>query len=788
MSSTTTAESSGSEVNINEVIKPYLSKWYWFVISLLIALILAFVFIKFTAPVYEVKSSVLVKDAKKSPSSEFGVLQSIGGLGGMNGNSIENELEIFKSKKLVAEVVNDLKLQTRIFARGQFYDTELYKDTSPIIIQVVYEKKYVELPKKKLRVRINGNKIEVSSDELKKAINTTFDSTISLPYATIIILKNKDFNSFKSKKIKGLDDLYFTYTSAESATESVQKEISQSLLSKDATVVGFSMKAANTDRAIDILNSLVKQYNVDAGGEKNEESKKTKEFIDERISIIGKELDNVEEKKERFRTDNNIVDLSTEAKLGLQITTEAKRKILELETQKEVLGGLLSYIDSRSNSTFLPTNVGLDNATASSNISAYNQLILERNRLLESATAEHPQVKEITKDISNLRKAIRESLIKARTNVQLAIEQASTENQTYSSKISRIPGQEKLFRNIERQQQIKENLYLLLLQKREEAAISLAMTTEKGKVVDYPYVSPKPVAPKKLIILAAALFLGLLIPFGFIYIRQLFNTKIVTKKDISSLSRIPVISELPRLKSKESELIETNSTSSIAEAFRILVTNMNYMLPKSDSGKVVYVTSSIKGEGKTFVSMNLALTIANPKKKVVIIGADIRNPQLQRYSTNSRRLEGLTEYLHSDIDLTTIIHNSENNPYCDIIFSGSIPPNPTDLLTNGKFEQIISELREMYDYIIVDTAPILLVTDTMLITQYSDVILYVTRSEYSDKSLIEHVENTKEFSKISNVGFVLNDVAKENFGYGNKNGYGYGEHEKSWFERLKAKF
>ena len=382
-----------------------------------------------------------------------------------------------------------------------------------------------------------------------------------------------------------------------------------------------------------------------------------------------------------------------------------------------------------------------------------------------------------------------ETLSKNRTGLQLERNKYLEEQGKLMSRISKVPTQEKLFRSIERQQQIKENLYLLLLQKREETQLSLAVTAPKAKIVDYAHSTEKPVAPKKLIIMLAALLVGIVLPFGVIYIRELLDNKIKTKHDIERLSQTVVLAELPKIRKGESDIVGRNDLSPMAEAFRILITNMNFMIPKKEKGKVVFVTSTIKGEGKTFTSVNLALTLANPNRKVIIIGSDIRNPQLQRYDKNSRIYMGLTEFLYDEnVTLDKVIHQSNMNPHLDVIYSGAIPPNPTELLTNGRYQVLLETLKPLYDYIIVDTAPLMLVTDTFLFADLADTTLYVTRSNYTEEKLIDFANKNIKANKIKNVGFVLNDVSKSNLGYGNKYGYGYGTKEKTLFNKIKSVF
>lgn len=772
-----------NDVNINEIIKPYLAKWWWFILSVISFSALAIFFIKTSTPVYSIKSTALIKDTKKTPSSDMGMLSELGGFGSMGTNSIDNEIEVLKSKKLMHDVVVNLGLQISLTNKKGFKTEELYGENSPILIHLINEKEYKEPIKKPLLLKIAGDKLEISSEEFPKTIVTTYKKTISLPYANIIILKNPNY---KPSKKETLGELQINYYPTDNAVNSFQKMTKVSLVNKDATVLELAINYSNTVKGKKIINKLIESYNNDAIKDKNEESKKTIDFIDERILLIANELGAVENEKEQFKVSNKITDLTTEASLTLGNAASSNARLLDAETQLQLTNDLISYMSKLGSNQTLPSSIGLSNPTASTNINIYNQLILERNNLLENATPQNPVVADLNKKISVLRSSVFDALIKNQLTLQTIRNQIAGEQAVNNAKITRIPAQEKIFRSIERQQQIKENLYLLLLQKREEAAISLAITSPKARIIDVAYASEKPVAPKKMMILAGALLMGVLLPGAFIYLKETLINKIRSKNDLGKLSSVPFLGEIPTLQKGQNELVEFNDLSPMAEAFRILISNMNFMLSKKAKGKIIFVTSTIKGEGKTFISMNLALTLANPKSKVIIIGSDIRNPQLQRYYPSKKGIDGLTEFLYNEHKrVEDIIHESTYNPNCDVIFSGSIPPNPTELLSNGRYEVLINQLKELYDYIIIDTAPLMLVTDTSLTAELADATLYVTRSGFTDKPLIEFANNQISSNKIRNVGFVLNDVSPDYFGYGNKYGYGYGKKQKKFWEFYK---
>ena len=775
------------EINIQGMIEPFLRKWQWFVLSVVMVLFLTFIFLKIKSPIYKISSTILIKEAKSSGGGKddlaMGLLGELSVFGGMGSNSVENELEILKSKKLMRDVVLKNNLQTSVYVLKSLGKKEVYKDKSPIVVRIINENLEEKYPEKPIQLNIKGDAVELVSKELSNSLKTQFGREIKLPAVTFVIDKNKNF---RPEKDLDYNHLEISLASIDSRVNKLQEEYSVNLADKKATVIALNINVENIEKGKDILNELVKSYNADAIEDKDITTKKTLEFIDERIKLISEELGQVENKKQDFKQKNKLSDIDTEVKLGLETNADARKKQLEVETQMNINKALLNSVVHLNGNSLLPINTGVESAEINTGIDAYNRLVLEKNRLLENATDQHPAVAELNKQIQELKKNIINTLNKNKKSLEIANSEYATELAKIDGKISKVPYLEKIFRNIERTQQIKENLYLLLLQKREESAISLNISAPKARVVDVAYASEKPIAPKKIIYYIGALMLGLLVPFLIIYLRRLLNDKIITKQDLERLVKDNILVELPSIPKNGSELVGINDLSSMAEAFRILITNLKFKLPNRENGRVVLVTSTVKGEGKTFVSINTALTLAGGKSRVVIIGADIRNPQLQRYERESRRLKGLTEYLHGDLDVQEIIHQFPNNANMDIIYSGMIPPNPTDLLTNGRFGTLVEELRQDYQYIIIDSAPLLLVPDTLLIADTADATIYVSRSKHTKNDLIEFANKNIREHKIHNVGFILNDVNKHFFSYGHKYSYGYHKEKerKSWWNKI----
>ncbi len=781
------------ELSLREMIEQYTRYWYFFVIGVLIALVLAFLYLRYTPQLYQSKATIIIKDENTQSPLEMAAFSQFGSfLSRFKTNQIDNELAIFNSKRLISETVKELQLNIKYEVLGNIKTSELYGYRPFEVKFQSFDESFVDpIPVLYFKM-LSESEFHLESEPLNISTNYSFGEQISLPFGVITVLPNlEDAEKFRGYKNK---TILVSYNSVETVALRFQERVN--ILNTDAksNVVELSIQTQNREKGEDFLNELVRQYNKDAVQDRNEIAKKTSAFIESRLQIITRELDSVESNKEDFKSTNRLTDIQAEAQITLENASEFNKRQLDVSTQMELSNTMIDYMKNADRDELLPANIGISNESVGSAVNNYNELILYRNKLLQTSTPKNPVVKSVNEQIAQMRNSILESLENSKNALRIAMKDLNMQENIISSKISQVPAKEKIFRGIERQQTIKEQLYLFLLQQREEASIALAATADRAKIVDSAYGPQEPVSPKKSLIYLGALLAGLLVPFGGIYSFNLLNTKVKGRKDVERhLKSIPIIGEIPKVQKGDSDLIKHNDQSIMAEAYRIFRTNLQYLfinkLEKNEEGKSLIVTSTIKGEGKTFVAFNLALTLALTGKKVVLVGADIRNPQLQRYlPEHLKSKKGLTEYIvYEDLQVADVVAQSEYNENLNIIVSGAIPPNPAELLMQKRTSTLVEELRKQYDYIILDTAPAMLVTDTILINKLADITLYVVRADYTDRRLLDFAKDAIEDGRLTNVAMVLNNVALNNFGYGNKYGYAYSREERSLLKRILNK-
>ena len=745
----------------------YLRWWPLFIVSVFIALFIAWVYLRYATPQYLTSSSLYVKiqSAKKGELMGVKDFQNMALPSGLMTNAVDNELSILKSKPLLYNVVKEIGLDVKVISGGKFKDTDLYEKApfSGSIIKL-NEPRYFK-----------SHTYSISPDEKngfilkneKSIIKGKFSEPLKMNWGWIVLNRNTN--------ISFVTPLTVSFINPRIVVNQLEASITLSIPEEKSNIIEISTKGTIPIRSENILNELMKQYNIDAIKDKNEEALATANFIDQRLEVITKELGGIEDKKESYKEANKIADLQSQIELDLKNASENTKKIMEMSTQLEMVNSVLKIASTSGNEQLLPTNLGMPSALDEM-VGEYNQLVLSRNRTLRQATPSNPAVLQFNREIVAMRDLIKENLKKSQVNIQMGIGQLQAQMNKSREALGIFPMQEKLFRSIERQQNLKESLFLYLLQKREETAIALSANTEKARVVNPAYTADAPLSPNRKNVFLIAFSLGLLIPAGLLYIIFALDTKVHNRREIKkSLPEIPVIGEIPNAGDAEDAVVGKNDLTAFAESFRIMLTNAKFIIkPIKGIAPVIMVSSSVKGEGKTTVSTNTALTLAQ-NRKVLLLGADLRNPQLKRFVSHAKR--GLSDYLANENENTIdqYIETFKDNPNLDILPSGTIPPNPTNLLANAKMEKIFNHLKTKYEFIIVDTAPMLLLSDSFHLIQYADLLLYVMRAEYTDRDILEFTEEVERDNAQGKLVIVLNDVKNRHISYyDNKYGYGYG--------------
>lgn len=783
-------ENQNEDFNLRDTLERYLNNWQWFVLAVCLCITVAFIYLRYTTPQYKASTTILVKDEKKGGMlSELSAFSDMGLGGGIKSN-LDNEIEILKSRTLVERTVKKLGLNISMIVKGNIISTELYKDT-PIEVNFINTKPTFYADKMLLEFEeLTAGTFELGSELAAGEKPTFFNNKKEFRYGEIISTRNGDLiitkSTNKNNQFNGEKrSISISVNPLENVMASYMGRLKVNPVSKTSSVVEISITDPVTKRAEDFLDNLVQIYNEDAAADKSYISENTSKFVAERLLLITQELDGVEKDVERFKTSNKLTDIETEAKLFIEGSSEYNKKRVEMEIQLNMVTSMLDFIKKSTNADLMPANIISKEGDASGLMDSYNLLVLERNRILKSATAENPTVIKLEQQIASLKSNIAQSLFRLQANLNIQKRDLRSQEGLLDSKIGDIPVQERQFRVIARQQKVKEELYLYLLQKREETAISMAATAPNARVIDAAKAGEMPVSPKKNIIYLAGLLLGLLVPFGIIYTDDLLDTKIKSRMDLDGKTLIPFIGDVPTSDSP-SEIIKSESRTSSAEAMRIIRTNLEFMLNKVPDGqaKTIFLTSTFPKEGKTFVSVNLAATFALSGKKVLLIGMDIRNPRLDEYLTLPDR--GFTNYLSSkDLVLEDLIVKYDGYEDFHILPAGVIPPNPAELLMSKKVDLLFKDLKAKYDYIIIDTAPVSLVTDTLLIAKNADCFIYVARANFLEKRML-HIANTlyKE-QKLPNMCLLLNDTnTTKGYGYGYGYGYGVTVEKQPWYSKI----
>lgn len=781
-------QNSEETINLYAIFFKYLAYWPWFVISVIGCMILAFLFLRYQQPVYNITAAVLIKEEEQkggnSASSPLAAIQDLG-MFSMT-NNFDNEVEILHSRTLIKKAVNELRLYTNLAEyRMTGYNIPLYR-TSPVnVFMTPEEADKLEAPVKlKMKYTLDGKlsvyvKYVINEDE-EEEMEKEFDhlpAILPTPVGVINFSKNDSLPEPMKEDMR-----LVAYISSPTVTaQDYMENLTVEATSKTTTIAQISVQNTDKQRGIDFINCLVAFYNRDANDEKNEVAQKTAEFIEERISIINRELGTAETELADFKQRSGLTDLTSDAKLALEESSKYGQQRMENATQIQLVEFLRNYInDPKNNDEVIPSNVGLQDQNLTSAIDQYNAMIVERNRLLRTSSESNPAVINMNTGIEAMRHSVQTTVESVLKGLNIAKTDIERQARKFEGRISNAPIQEKEFLSIARQQEIKAALYTMLLQKREENALTLAATANNGRIIEDALADKKPVSPKKKIIALAALIIGLGIPVGIVYLRDLLKYKIENREDVEHITDVPILAELPRCKKPEkgAVVVRENKNDIMEETFRGLRTNLLFML--GEGQKVILFSSTQPGEGKSFVAGNTAVSLAFLGKKTIIVGMDIRKPGLNKVFNLSRRAEGITNYLADPehVNLFDMIQNSDISPNLDILPGGPVPPNPTELVARDVLDRAIEQLKQRYDYIILDTAPIAMVTDTAIIGRVANLCVYVCRADVTPKAGYRYINVLRDEKKFPKLATVINDIdmskRKNSYGYEYGAKYGYG--------------
>lgn len=789
ITATTQPEETRSMFSFANIYTAVILNWKWFVLSLIICIGLAAVYLRYTTPIYQASAKLLIKDNNQDGGGRSANMLNSATLGMIsNSNGFDNELEILTSHSLAQQAVRDLKLYVNYYHVGKVKDVLMYK-TQPINVDV--DPSHLERLNAPIDLKIErtGNSYHVTGSYFVPVNDDqadgpfSIDKTFSQLPATIgtragII----SFNANTVVPMKDGDVMKVNIQSPKFAAYKYVGELNVSQTSKTTTIAQLTLSDENPQRAIDYLQQLSICYNRQANEDKNEVAERTEEFINGRLEKINAELGNTEGQLESYKKRNGMIDLKANATSAFSNADQYSQKLSEANTQVALLDEMQNYMDNPNNRFQpLPSNVGLNDDAATSLISNYNQLVQRRNLLLQSASENSPSVMPLTTQIEDMDRAIRRALKQARRNLDIQRNSVASQYGKYQGQVGESPEQERMLTQIGRQQEVKSGLYLMLLQKREENSISLAATADKGKLIDGPALGGK-VSPKSSMILLAALIIALGLPAIIIFLLEFFRYKIEGHEDVAKLTTLPIIADVAvsteSAKTKGEIVIHENRNNQMEEIFRSMRTNLQFVLEKDE--KVVMFTSSTSGEGKTFITSNLAVSFALLGKKVLLVGLDIRKPRLADLFEIDDHQHGITNLLvkndptWEEIQQQLVPSGINNN--LTLLMAGPTPPNPSELVSRKSLDDIFAELRKHYDYILVDTAPVGLVTDTIEIGRICDATVFVCRADFTPKESIVMINSLHNQKKLPKINIVINgiDMSKKKYGYY----YGYGRYGK----------
>ncbi len=763
--------------NLKEFVTDYLLRfWYLYVVVVGMALTLAWLKIRYSIPIYSVGSSLLIKDenTKSAGLSQEAVFQDLGLM--QSGPKLLNEIQILKSRPIMESVITKLGLDVEYYTVGRVITSELYPAWP--IRATLHECKEDGFNVPFLIKVLDDQHFELS---VRGHLAThQFGENVQLPEGNFTFTLLGPSSAIYSYKV--------VFRRPVEVAGGYVGALSINTVSNYASVLELSYKTPVPKKGIDILNTLVDVYNEAAIEDKNKVGHNTVQFIDDRLKILNVELRDVEGGLELYKKQNNIpTEISSSVETLISQISEYDKEQSELEVQKSVLASLAEYFNSQL-TQFEPAPLNLlpANTQVATLVGRYNDLVLERARLLRSATAENPVVQNLSVQVTALRASILETIGSTQKDLELGLSKISNKNKIFKGQISTIPTRERGLIEIKRQQGIKENLFLYLLQKREETALTLAVAAPNSRVVNPAIGQGGPISPNTRSIYMTALLIGLLIPSLFVYLRYLLTDTVQSTTEITNATHAPLLGAIGYQKSVDPIVVQKNSRSAMAEMFRLLRTNLQF-IAAGQANQVILITSSVSGEGKSFITLNLGITLAMADKKTCIVELDLRKPKLVKYLTKETPANGVTSYLIGNLDVEELVQPSSVHPNLYYVASGPIPPNPAELLLTDALAQLITKLRQEFDYILLDTSPVGMVADALLMGRLADSSLYIVRYAYSKKASLQLIEDLQRQEKLPRLSVILNGV-KANGGYGQQYGYGYGYGYGYYEESAKKKW
>ena len=763
--------------------------WKWFVLSVILCLGCGAIYLRYKTPTFQAQAKMLIKDDESNNrATGKSALLTASNLGIMtNSAGIDNEMEILTSLSIAQQAVRDLKLYTTYKAKGKIKDQLMYK-TEPVFVdldpghleKLIYPIKLV-ITRDGNEYKVKGQYTASAFEETEKTVYEIEKTLNGLParISTRVGTITLNANSQVAPMADGAT-IKVTIVAPKYMAMKYVKALSVSPTSKTTTIAQMVLTDEIPQRAVDYLRQLTVCYNRQANEDKNEIAVRTEEFINGRLEKINAELGSTEGSLEAYKKRNNMVELKLNAAQSVQNQDIFSQKLAEANTQVALLQSISQYMNDPANQyQTLPSNVGLTDQSATQLINKYNDIVLTRNRLLRSASESSPTVTPLTAQLDDLSASIRRAIAQAQKNMATQRQSVAEQYSKYVGQTSATPEQERILTQIGRQQDVKSGLYLMLLQKREENSISLAATADKGKLIDDPQYAGK-VSPRGSIIMLLALVLGFLIPGGILYIINFLKFRIEGHDDVEKLTKLPILADIAvageGTKTKGDIVVHENKNNQMEEVFRSLRTNLQFIMSKGQ--KVILFTSSLSGEGKTFTAANLAVSFALLDKKVVLVGLDIRKPRLAELFEIKDHHHGITNLLSmanpTAEDVEKQILNSNVNDNLDILMAGPIPPNPTELIARPTLEMVIDTLKEKYDYVLIDSAPVGLVTDTLQIGRVADATIIMCRADYTPKDSFNYINDLARDNKLPHMTIAINgiDMSKKKYGYY----YGYGRY------------